>query len=81
VEVLADGFGRDFHSKALPKSLGKLGGIPGAFLAELAFDEGSGLLGDTRRIPWSPPIEEALKASLFPALSRSRPMLALERPV
>jgi hypothetical protein len=69
VEVLADGFGGDdLHSKALRKSLGKLGGIPSAFLAKLAFHEGSGLLGDTWRIARSPPIEKTLEAPLFPAV-------------
>lgn len=81
--MLADGFGRDPHSKALSESesLGKLGGIPGAFLRELAFDEGSRVLGDERWVARSRPIEEAFAKPRSSQRSRSRPMLALERPV
>ncbi len=67
VQVLADGFGRDLYPETVPKSLSKLGGVPGALLGEFPFHEGSHFLGYARRVARSRPIGEARKATLLPA--------------
>ena len=66
--MLTNRFGCDLNPKVLSESLGKLGGIPGPILGKPLFHELSGLLGDTRRIARSPPIQETLEASLFKAV-------------
>ena len=70
MQVLADGFGCELYPKTtLPKSLGKLSGVPGAlFLGEFPFHEGPRLLGYGRRVARRRCLGKARrKAALLPA--------------
>src|SRR3954453_20247515 len=68
VEVLADGFGGDLYPEALRKSLGKLGGVPGALLGKLLPQESFRLLGYARRVARSRTVGQSLQAAPFPAV-------------
>jgi len=79
--MLADGLGRDLHPEALSKNLSKLGGVPGTFFAE-SFPSMKVLTSSVIRgeLPGAAPSKRPSKPRSSQR-SRSRPTLALERPV
>ena len=56
------------RSRSAPRDFGQLRGVPGPLLGELVLHEGLHLLGDTRRVPRSGLVGQALRAALLPAV-------------